>query len=157
MSVVFSDAVAGSSASAARPSYPEMEKRVIGEIGLDDARETPFLDVVLDGSTTCLKLRFFADWEQSSAGTFRLLAHWALDIRDYTHKGARGWFIPRPLRPPKGRLLPGADAAPPYGRKNGLSFRLVLLDDPRTLGRSRRRPGDCCRAAGAAGAVARPG
>lgn len=52
------------------------------------------------------ELRFFQDWEESSARPQRVFAHWALDARDYTHKGEREiGFIPRPLQPPKERLL----------------------------------------------------
>jgi len=52
------------------------------------------------------ELRLFQDWEESSARPQRVFAHWALDIRDYTHKGEREvGFIPRPLHPPKERLL----------------------------------------------------
>ncbi|MCS3453735.1 hypothetical protein M2222_009370 [Bradyrhizobium elkanii] len=58
------------------------------------------------------ELRFFRDWEESSAGSQRVFAHWALDTRDYTYKGEREvGFIPRPLRPPKERLLPTPDAS----------------------------------------------
>ncbi len=86
---------------------------MIQEIGPDGAREIPFLDAVPDWfEHVPRELRFFADWEQSSARAQRLFAHWALDIRDYTHKGEREvGFIPRPLRPPKDRLLPMPDAS----------------------------------------------
>jgi len=43
--------------------------------------------------------------------THRVFAHWALDIHD-TYQGEREiGFIPRPLRPPKQRLLPMPDAS----------------------------------------------
>jgi hypothetical protein len=86
---------------------PEMERRVIREIGPDGTRETPFLDAVPGWfDYVPRELRFFADWEQSSAGAHRVFSHWALDIRDYTHNGEREiGFIPRPLRPLKDRLL----------------------------------------------------
>ena len=92
---------------------PELERRVIQEIGPDGAREIPFLEAVPDWfEHVPRELRFFEDWEQSSAGAQRVFAHWALDIRDYTHKGEREvGFIPRPLRPPKDRLLPMPDAS----------------------------------------------
>ncbi len=91
----------------------EMERRVIQEIGPDGTRETPFLEAVPDWfDYVPRELRFFEDWEQSSAGAQRVFAHWALDIRDYTYKGEREvGFIPRPLRPPKDRLLPIANAS----------------------------------------------
>lgn len=92
---------------------PELERRVIQEIGPDGVREIPFLEAVPDWfEHVPRELRFFEDWEQSSAGAQRVFAHWALDIRDYTHKGEREvGFIPRPLRPPKDRLLPLPDAS----------------------------------------------
>lgn len=92
---------------------PELERRVIREIGPDGIRETPFLEAVPDWfAFVPRELRFFADWEQSSAGAQRVFAHWALDIRDYTHKGEREvGFIPRPLRPPKERLLMTPDVS----------------------------------------------
>ena len=69
---------------------PVMEWRVIREVGPDGTRDMPFLEAVpgwfdhVPG-----ELRFFADWEQSSAGASRVFAHWALDIRDYTYKSER--------------------------------------------------------------------
>lgn len=86
---------------------PEMERRVIRKIGPEGTRETPFLEVVPDWfEYVPREVRFFRDWEESSARTHRVFAHWALDIRDYTHKGEREvGFIPRPLCPPKERLL----------------------------------------------------
>ena len=66
----------------------------------------------------------------------RVSAHWALDIRDYTDKGERQvGFIPRPLRPPKGRLLPMPDASvhilmgrmDAIDRELGLPFGWVFL------------------------------
>ena len=82
---------------------PEIERRV-KEIGPDGTRETPFLDAVPDWfDHVPRELRFFEDWEQSSAGTHRVFSHWALDICDYTHKGEREvGFIP---------LLPTAHAS----------------------------------------------
>jgi len=86
---------------------PELERRVIREVGPDGMRETPFLEAVPDWfAFVPRERRFFEDWEQSSAGAYRVFAHWALDIRDYTHNGEREvGFIPRPLQPPKERLL----------------------------------------------------
>ncbi len=87
---------------------PEMERRVVRETGPHGAtRETPFLDLVPDYfEFVPRELRFFRDWEDSSARTQRVFAHWALDVRDYTHKGElEVGFIPRPLRPPRERLL----------------------------------------------------
>lgn len=86
---------------------PEMERRVLREVGPDGTRETPFLDVVPDYfDFVPRELRFFQDWEASSARSHRVFAHWALDVRDYTHKGEREvGFIPRPLKMPRERLL----------------------------------------------------
>ena len=86
---------------------PELERRVIREVGPGGTRETPFLDAVPDYfDFVPRELRFFQDWGKSSARSHRVFAHWALDARDYTHKGEREvGFIPRPLKPPKERLL----------------------------------------------------
>lgn len=87
---------------------PEMERRVIRETGAHGTtRETPFLELVPDYfDFTPRELRFFRDWEDSSARSQRVFAHWALDARDYTYKGEREiGFIPRPLQPPRERLL----------------------------------------------------
>lgn len=86
---------------------PELERRVIREIGPNGNRETPFLDAVPDWfDFVPRELRFFRDWEASSAGAQRVFTHWALDARDYTHKGEREvGFIPRPLKMPGERLL----------------------------------------------------
>jgi hypothetical protein len=86
---------------------PEMEQRVLREVGPDGTRETPFLELVPDYfEFVPREMRFFQDWEASSARSQRVFAHWALDVRDYTHKGEREvGFIPRPLKMPKERLL----------------------------------------------------
>lgn len=86
---------------------PELERRIIRETGPGGTRETPFLEVVPDYfDFVPRELRFFQDWEESSAGPRRVFEHWALDARDYTHKGEREvGFVPRPLKPPKERLL----------------------------------------------------
>ncbi|MFN5720078.1 MAG: hypothetical protein ACK463_37070, partial [Bradyrhizobium sp.] len=62
----------------------------------------PFLEAVTDYfDFVPRELRFFQDWEESSARPQRVFAHWALDARDYTHKGEREvGFIPRPLKLP---------------------------------------------------------
>lgn len=92
---------------------PEMERRIIREVGTDGTSETPFLEAVPDWfDHVPREIRFFRDWEDSSASAQRVFAHWALDIRDYTHKGEREvGFIPRPLRPPKERLLMTPDVS----------------------------------------------
>jgi hypothetical protein len=92
---------------------PELERRVIREVRPDGIRETPFLEAVPDWfAFVPRERRFFEDWERSSAGAHRVFAHWALDIRDYAHKGEREvGFIPRPLQPPKERLLMTPDVS----------------------------------------------
>jgi len=92
---------------------PELERRVIRESGPGGTRETPFLDAVADYfDFVPRELRFFQDWEESSARPQRVFAHWALDARDYTHQGEREvGFIPRPLQPPKERLLMTPEAS----------------------------------------------
>ncbi|MVT71451.1 hypothetical protein GPL21_41480 [Bradyrhizobium pachyrhizi] len=90
---------------------PELEQRVIREVGPQGTRETSFLEAVPDFfDFVPRELRFFRDWEESSAGPQHIFAHWALDARDYTHKSEREvGFIPRPLKPPKERLLTTGD------------------------------------------------
>lgn len=86
---------------------PELERRVIREAGPGGTtRETPFLEAVPEYfDFVPRELRFFQDWEESSAKPQRVFVHWALDARDYTHKGEREvGFIPRPLRMPGERL-----------------------------------------------------
>lgn len=85
---------------------PEMEQRVIHEVGPDGIRETPFLSAVPDWFDHMPReVRFFKDWEASSAARSRVFAHWALDVRDYEYRGQREiGFIPRPLRMPRERL-----------------------------------------------------
>jgi hypothetical protein len=92
---------------------PELEQRVIRESGPGGTRETPFLEAIPDYfDFVPRELRFFQDWEESSARPQRVFAHWALDARDYTHKGDREvGFIPRPLKPPKERLLMTPEAS----------------------------------------------
>lgn len=69
---------------------PEMERRVLREVGPDGTRETPFLDLVPDYfEFVPREARFFRDWEDSSARAQRVFAHWALDVRDYAYKGER--------------------------------------------------------------------
>lgn len=80
---------------------------MIREVGPGGTRETPFVQAVPDYfDFVPRELRFFQDWEDSSARPQRVFAHWALDTRDYTYEGEREIsFIPRPLQPPKERLL----------------------------------------------------
>jgi hypothetical protein len=58
------------------------------------------------------------------AAAHRVFAHWALDIRDYEHQGAREvGFIPRPLHPPAERLF-----APEGISVHALMDRIEALD-----------------------------
>lgn len=58
------------------------------------------------------ELRFFRDWEDSSARPHRVFEHWTLDVRDYRHKGEREvGFVPRSLQPLAERLAPPKDAS----------------------------------------------
>ena len=60
---------------------PELERRVIQEIGPGGTREIPFLEAAPDWfEHVPRELRLFGDWEQSSADAHRVVAHWALDI-----------------------------------------------------------------------------
>lgn len=83
---------------------PELERRVL--VGGDGSREVPFLELVPDWfDFVPREVRFFQDWERSSAAGQRVFEHWALDISDYEYRGERViGFIPRPLRPPAKRL-----------------------------------------------------
>jgi hypothetical protein len=54
---------------------PELERRVIQEIGPGGTREIPFLEAVPDWfEHVPRELRLFGDWEQSSAGAQRVFA-----------------------------------------------------------------------------------
>ncbi|RUM96793.1 hypothetical protein EET67_16315 [Pseudaminobacter arsenicus] len=84
----------------------EMEGRVW--VGSDGAR-TPFLELQPNWfDFVPREVRFFQDWEESSAHGARVYEHWALDIKDYEHDGKREiGFIPRPLRLPEEELEAG--------------------------------------------------
>ncbi|RWI83779.1 hypothetical protein [Mesorhizobium sp.] len=81
----------------------EMQRRVLVS---SDGRETPFLDLQPNWfDFVPREVRFFQDWEESSARTQRVYEHWALDINDYEHHGQREiGFITRPLRRPAATL-----------------------------------------------------
>jgi hypothetical protein len=91
---------------------------VIREVGPDGTREIPILQEVPDYfEFVPREPRFFRDWEAWSAGTERVFAHWALDVRDYIYNGEREvGFIPRPFRVPQEKLR-----AP-----EGVSVRLLM-------------------------------
>ncbi|HEV2501846.1 MAG TPA: hypothetical protein VGV39_02160 [Mesorhizobium sp.] len=90
---------------------PQIEARVVREVGLDHVTETPFLKLNPDWfAFVPRENRFFADWARSSASTARIFEHWAFDIQDFDERGRRQLgFIPRPLKLPAERLLPEED------------------------------------------------
>ncbi len=92
---------------------PDLEARVIREVGPDSARDTPFLDANPDWfDFVPRENRFFADWERSSACGHRIFDHWAFDIHDLEHRGRREiGFIPRPLRFPSEQLMADDDVS----------------------------------------------
>ncbi|TIQ13134.1 MAG: hypothetical protein E5X57_11030, partial [Mesorhizobium sp.] len=62
-------------------SRPELENRIIREVGPDGTRDTAFLDANPDWfDSVPRENRFFADWERSSACAHRIFDHWAFDI-----------------------------------------------------------------------------
>ncbi|RVC87504.1 hypothetical protein EN739_34215, partial [Mesorhizobium sp. M2A.F.Ca.ET.017.03.2.1] len=86
---------------------PELENRVIHEVGSESKRDIAFLDANPDWfDFVPRENRFFADWERSSACDHRIFDHWAFDIHDLEHRDRREiGFIPRPLRSPSEQLL----------------------------------------------------
>ncbi|MER9558216.1 hypothetical protein [Mesorhizobium sp. M0323] len=95
-------------------SRPELENRVIREVGPDGARNTPFLDANPDWFDFFPREnRFFADWGRSSAASVRIFDHWAFDIHDFEGPGQKReiGFIPRPLKMPAEKLLAGEGVA----------------------------------------------
>lgn len=85
---------------------PELENRIIREVGPDGTRDTAFLDANPDWfDFVPRENRFFADWQRSSASVHRIFDHWAFDIHDLDDRGRREiGFIPRPLKTPAGKL-----------------------------------------------------
>jgi len=86
---------------------PQLESRAIHEVARDGAREITFLDAIPGGfDFVPREVRFFEDWERSSASAERIFTHWAFDIRDDDYRGRREvGFIPRPLRAPAEKLI----------------------------------------------------
>lgn len=87
---------------------PELESRVIHEVGSEGVRDIPFLDANPDWFDFFPREnRFFADWARSSAASVRIFDHWAFDIHDFEERGHKReiGFIPRPLKHPAERLL----------------------------------------------------
>lgn len=97
----------------ARCARLEREKRLARRAEMEqrfwvgaDGRRTPFLQAQPDWfDRPPREVRFFQDWEESSARTEPVFRHWALDINDYEERGSRELgFIPRPLRLPEEKL-----------------------------------------------------
>jgi hypothetical protein len=86
---------------------PELEARIIHEVGPEGTRDIAFLDAHPGWfDFVPRENRFFADWERSNAAADRIFAHWAFDIHDLDDRGRREiGFIPRPLTNPAERLL----------------------------------------------------
>ncbi|MBX9846630.1 MAG: hypothetical protein K2Y42_21100 [Hyphomicrobium sp.] len=112
---------------------PELQRRIW--VGSDGTRR-PFLDLQPNYfDFTPREVRFFQDWEESSARTSRVYEHWALDIRDFEHTGERQLaFIPRPLRLPEERLEAGdasvhilMDRVEQIDREMGMPFAWFFL------------------------------
>lgn len=112
---------------------PELERRVWVS---SDGTRTPFLDMQPDFfNFKPREIRFFQDWEESSARASRVYKHWALDIRDYEYKGERELaFFPRPLHLPEERLEAGdasvhilMDRIEAIDREMGLPFAWFFL------------------------------
>ncbi|UOK73912.1 hypothetical protein [Ancylobacter polymorphus] len=112
---------------------PEIEQRVW--VGSDGTR-TPFLDLQPDWfDQVPREVRFFQDWQESSARESRVYEHWALDIKDYEHRGQREiGFITRPLKLPAEKLGAGElsvhvlmDKTEAIDRELGLRFGWFFL------------------------------
>lgn len=112
---------------------PEMEGRVW--VGADGTR-TPFLELQPNWfDFVPREVRFFQDWEESSARGARVFEHWALDIKDYEHNGQREiGFITRPFRLPAEKLEVGElsvhllmDRIEAIDREVGLPFAWFFL------------------------------
>ncbi|CAG0981633.1 MAG: hypothetical protein F9K19_22015 [Rhizobiaceae bacterium] len=87
---------------------PELENRVVHEVGSEGMRDSLFLDANPDWfDFVPRENRFFADWDRSSASAHRIFGHWAFDIHDLEGRDRKReiGFIPRPLQMPAERLL----------------------------------------------------
>lgn len=112
---------------------PEMEGRVWA--GSDGTRR-PFLEAQPNWFDVAPReVRFFQDWEESSARSARVYEHWALDISDYEHNGQREiGFITRPRWLPAEKLEAGdlsvhllMDRIEAIDREAGLPFAWFFL------------------------------
>jgi hypothetical protein len=61
---------------------PKTEQWIVRETGAHGMRERPLLEAVPDFERVPPEVRFFQDWQQTSAGSQRVFAHLALDIHD---------------------------------------------------------------------------
>ncbi len=112
---------------------PELEQRVwIGS----DGTQRPFLELQPNWfDVVPREVRFFQDWEESSARSARVFEHWALDITDYEHNGQREiGFITRPRHLPAEKLEVGdgsvhmlMDRIDAIDREVGLAFGWYFL------------------------------
>lgn len=80
---------------------PEVERKIVRVITVSGDRpqqqeDVPFLDLHPDWlERPCNEVRFMADWQESSAGSYRLCDHWWLNLRDYEIDGRRSMaFVP---------------------------------------------------------------
>ncbi|PRD43724.1 hypothetical protein C5748_10800 [Phyllobacterium phragmitis] len=105
---------------------PELENRMIHEVGPAGMRDIPFLQANPGWfDFVPRENRFFADWDRSSAAADRIFDHWAFDIHDFEERGRREiGFNPRPLNMPSERLL--ADEAVSVHR---LMERIETIDE----------------------------
>ncbi len=101
-----------------------------------DGTHAPFLDANPNWfDLPPREVRFFQDWEESSAHSARVYDHWALDIEDFEERGEREvGFIPRPRRLPAVRLEAGEfsvhalmDRIEEIDREAGLPFAWFFL------------------------------
>ena len=139
---------------------PELERRVIQEIGPDGAREIPFLEAVPDWFAHLPReLRFFEDWEQSSASAQRRVRALGARYSGLHRQGRAGGRLHSPAAA-AAQGAASADAGRLRAHLNGpnrrdrsrarASVRLGFPDDPWPLGRGGDRASHRDRAARAA-------
>ena len=120
---------------------PEMERKIIRTTSVteceqlgpgswsinEEVNDIPFLEMFPDWLDQPLPgVRFFQDWQESSASAWRLCDHWRLDLCDYTDRdGKRSTsFIPQWADVDRGLDLPEISPdydASPYGVMEVLS------------------------------------
>ena len=114
---------------------PEMEQKIIHTTSVteceqvgpvcwdinEEVRDIPFLEMFPDWLNRPLPgARFFQDWQESSAGAWRLCDHWRLELCDYTEADGKRHmcFIPQWADADRGLELPEISPdyeASPYG------------------------------------------